>query len=118
MKPWISVVMRDPWVTRPRFHLTKSAEFESAPMLDPDAEEKHSRWTTACGVLMEELRWIERRTNKGYEQIEFLREQRTWTWLRFDNASGFGVPCKRCFPQLSAEPGTPLVSDVSDRSET
>lgn len=80
---------------RPTFHRWGPHDFTVVD-IDQDDEVRTSTFKTACGLVMDHHRWVERRLAR-HKPVEIETERIPWVGLRFDNASLIGRPCGHCY---------------------
>lgn len=86
-----------PEAKTPTFHASSGYEFDRATLpLTPDMEERRTRTTTTCGQVLHLVHWVSKPV-APYRQVIVEQVDRSFSWMRFDNASAIGRPCRRCF---------------------
>lgn len=87
----------------PTFHRwADEYHHEKHPMpLTEGAEERVTMFTTACGRLLNEHRWIERFDGKPLTLVD---RQVPWVGMRSDNTELIGKPCHACWPTADGRP--------------
>lgn len=82
----------------PTFHRWGDHEY-TAVDIDQNEEVRTSTFKTACGLVLNRTRWVERWRNGHKPSVELERTGGGWVDLRHDNASLIGRPCGHCFKE-------------------
>lgn len=80
----------------PAFHRWGPHQFEKVD-LGGGEEIRSSTFATACGLVMDHTRWVERYDAGGLDPVVLDEGGKRWIGMRFDNADAIGSPCGKCW---------------------
>jgi hypothetical protein len=78
----------------PTFHRWGPHQFHKFA-IDNDEEIRTSTFATACGLVMDHTRWVERWPRPNPVVLD--EGGKPWVGMRYDNASTIGKPCGKCW---------------------